>query len=37
MRAKGEALRIVTGAPLPPGTDAVIMREHVRREAGMIS
>lgn len=33
----GEAARIFTGAPLPPGTDAVIMQEHVRREAGRIT
>ena len=27
----GEAARIFTGAPLPPGTDTVVMQEHVRR------
>lgn len=34
---EGEAARIFTGAPLPPGTDAVIMQEHVRRDAGTIT
>jgi molybdopterin molybdotransferase len=27
----GEAARIFTGAPLPPGTDTVVMQEHVQR------
>ena len=25
----GNAVRIMTGAPMPPGADAVVMREHV--------
>jgi len=28
----GEAARIMTGAPLPPGADAVVMQERTRRE-----
>src|SRR3954470_24306223 len=28
----GEAARIFTGAPLPPGADCVVMQEHVARE-----
>jgi len=32
----GEAARLFTGAPLPEGADAVIMQEHVEREAGAI-
>jgi len=28
---KGEALEIMTGAPVPPGADAVVMVEHVER------
>ena len=28
--ATGEAIEIMTGAPLPPGTDAVLMVEHAR-------
>jgi molybdopterin molybdotransferase len=28
----GECVRIMTGAPVPPGTDTVIMQEHVRRQ-----
>jgi molybdopterin molybdotransferase len=27
----GEAARIFTGAPMPPGTDTVVMQEHVER------
>ncbi len=30
----GRAARVFTGAPLPPGADAVVMQERVRREAG---
>ncbi len=30
----GQAARIFTGAPVPPGADAVIMQEHVEAEAG---
>ncbi|MGJ3263247.1 MAG: molybdopterin molybdotransferase MoeA [Salinarimonas sp.] len=33
---KAEAARIFTGAPIPPGADAVVMQEDVRREAGAI-
>lgn len=33
---KGQALRIVTGAPVPDGADAVIPREHVREEGDRI-
>ena len=29
----GEAVRVATGAPLPPGTDTVVMLEHTRRLA----
>ena len=28
----GECARIMTGAPLPPGTDTVVMQEHVRAD-----
>ena len=27
--AEGECIRIMTGAPMPPGTDTVVMQEHV--------
>ena len=30
---RGEAISIMTGAPLPPGTDAVVMVEHVERRS----
>ena len=30
----GEAIGIMTGAPLPSGADAVVMVEHVRRRGG---
>lgn len=30
----GEAVRIFTGAPLPPGADAVVMQEEVRAQPG---
>ncbi|MGY6535275.1 MAG: molybdopterin molybdotransferase MoeA [Pararhodobacter sp.] len=33
----GAALRILTGAPIPAGADAVIMQEHVRREGAVIT
>lgn len=33
---EGEALRISTGAMVPPGTEAVVPVEHVREEAGAI-
>jgi len=32
----GEAVRVMTGAPLPPGTEAVIPVEDVRREDGKV-
>jgi molybdopterin molybdotransferase len=35
--APGEAARIFTGAPLPPGTDAVIPQEDVRVEDGAVA
>jgi molybdopterin molybdotransferase len=34
--AAGEAVRIFTGAPIPPGADAVVMQEDVRREGSEI-
>jgi molybdopterin molybdotransferase len=33
----GEAVRVMTGAPLPPGTEAVIPVERSRRENGAVS
>lgn len=33
----GEAARIFTGAPLPPGADSVVMQEHVVRENDTIT
>ncbi|MBW8268450.1 molybdopterin molybdotransferase MoeA [Caldovatus aquaticus] len=33
---RGEALRVLTGAPMPPGTDTVVMQEDVRLEAGAV-
>jgi molybdopterin molybdotransferase len=33
---QGECARILTGAPIPPGADRVIMQECVRREDGTI-
>jgi molybdopterin molybdotransferase len=32
----GEAARIFTGAPLPPGTDTVVMQEHVQRHGELL-
>lgn len=32
----GEAVRIFTGAPLPPGADAILIQENSRREDGWI-
>jgi len=32
----GQAVRIMTGAPLPPGADAVCMVEHTRTEDGWV-
>lgn len=33
---EGEAVEIMTGAPLPAGADAVVMVEHVSAEAGVV-
>jgi molybdopterin molybdotransferase len=35
--AAGECVRIMTGAPMPPGTDTVVMQEHVRRDGDTAS
>ncbi|MCC7321598.1 MAG: molybdopterin molybdotransferase MoeA [Rubellimicrobium sp.] len=35
--APGTAVRILTGAPLPPGADRVIMQEDVTRDGGRIT
>jgi molybdopterin molybdotransferase len=35
--APGEAVRVMTGAPLPGGADAVVPIEEIRREAGWVS
>ncbi|MFT3836499.1 MAG: molybdopterin molybdotransferase MoeA [Myxococcaceae bacterium] len=32
--AKGEAARIMTGAPVPPGADAVVMQEKTKADGG---
>lgn len=32
----GEAARIFTGAPLPPGADTVVMQEHVQRHGDIL-
>lgn len=32
----GEAARIFTGAPLPPGADTVVMQEHVQRDGDLL-
>src|SRR5262249_6980196 len=34
--APGEAVRVMTGAPIPPGTEAVVPVEKVRREPGRV-
>jgi molybdopterin molybdotransferase len=34
--ASGEAVRIFTGAPLPPGASAVLMQEHATRDGDMV-
>ncbi len=34
--AKGECVRIMTGAAMPPGTDTVVMQEHVEIDGDMI-
>ena len=33
---EGECVRIMTGAPMPPGADTVVIRENVRVDAGAI-
>jgi len=33
----GQAVEIMTGAPMPAGADAAIMIEHVRRDGGLIT
>jgi molybdopterin molybdotransferase len=33
----GEAIEIMTGAPVPEGVDAVVMVEHTRREGGLVA
>ena len=35
--AAGEAYRIMTGAPIPPGADAVIMQEHCERAGDVVT
>lgn len=34
--SQGEAIEIMTGAPVPDGADAVVMLEHVTRSAGFV-
>ncbi len=34
---EGECVRILTGAPMPPGADTVVMQEDVRREGDRIA
>jgi molybdopterin molybdotransferase len=34
---ENEAVRIMTGAPLPPGADAVVMAEYAEEEAGYVN
>lgn len=34
--ATGEAIRIFTGAPVPPGADTVVMQEKVKTENGLL-
>jgi molybdopterin molybdotransferase len=34
--AAGEAVRVMTGAPIPPGTEAVVPVEKIRREDGAV-
>ena len=34
--ARGQALRIMTGAPIPPGADAVLMAEDAKEEQGAV-
>lgn len=34
--SRGEAVRIMTGAPMPPGTDAVVRSEHAEATVGTV-
>lgn len=34
--ARGEAARIFTGAPVPPGADCVVMQEHAQRDGATV-
>jgi molybdopterin molybdotransferase len=34
---RGQAVEIMTGAPVPPGADAVVMIEHTHRENGKVA
>jgi molybdopterin molybdotransferase len=34
---KGEAVEIMTGAPVPAGADAIVMVEHTRRDNGLVA
>lgn len=34
---RGEAVRIMTGAPMPPGADAVVMQERTRRRGEQVT
>src|SRR6185369_15447628 len=34
--AAGEAVEIMTGAPVPAGADAIVMVEHTSRENGLV-
>jgi len=33
----GEAARVLTGAPIPPGSDAVVMQEHTTRDGSQVT
>jgi molybdopterin molybdotransferase len=35
--APGEVVRVMTGAPIPDGTEAIVPVERIRREAGLVS
>ena len=35
--APGEAVRVMTGAPLPPDTEAIVPVEHAQRETGRVA
>ena len=34
---EGQCLEIMTGAPCPPGTEAVVQKEHVRRDGSQVT